>query len=108
MADKISKAHVVRPGRNTIFGKFTHKEIPGKIIFEDDKCLAFRDISPQAPTHFLVVPKNLIAQFSQDQNSDDALLGYLIIVGNKCATQLGLTRGYRIVVNEGPDGGQSV
>ncbi|XP_061481573.1 adenosine 5'-monophosphoramidase HINT1 [Rhineura floridana] len=108
MADEISKAQVAQPGGDTIFSKIIRKEIPAKIIFEDEKCLAFHDISPQAPTHFLVVPKKPIAQLSQVQDSDETLLGHLIIVGKKCAAELGLTRGYRMVVNEGPDGGQSV
>uniref|UniRef100_A0A7N5P577 Histidine triad nucleotide-binding protein 1-like n=1 Tax=Ailuropoda melanoleuca TaxID=9646 RepID=A0A7N5P577_AILME len=108
MADEIRKAQVAQPGGDTIFGKIIRKEIPAKIIFEDEKCLAFHDISPQAPTHFLVVPKKPIAQLSQAQDTDEDLLGHLIIVGKKCATELGLTRGYRMVVNEGPDGGQSV
>ncbi|KAH0628178.1 hypothetical protein JD844_009011 [Phrynosoma platyrhinos] len=108
MADEISKAQVAQPGGDTIFGKIIRKEIPAKIIFEDEKCLAFHDISPQAPTHFLVVPKKPVAQLSQAQDSDEALLGHLIIVGKKCAAELGLTRGFRMVINEGPDGGQSV
>ncbi|XP_007438420.1 histidine triad nucleotide-binding protein 1 [Python bivittatus] len=108
MADEIRKAQVAQPGGDTIFGKIIRKEIPAKIIFEDEKCLAFHDISPQAPTHFLVVPKKPIAQLSQVQDTDEDLLGHLIIVGKKCAAELGLTRGYRMVLNEGPDGGQSV
>ncbi|KAM6475876.1 adenosine 5'-monophosphoramidase HINT1 [Liasis olivaceus] len=108
MADEIRKAQVAQPGGDTIFGKIIRKEIPAKIIFEDEKCLAFHDISPQAPTHFLVVPKKPIAQLSEAQDTDEELLGHLIIVGKKCAAELGLTRGYRMVLNEGPDGGQSV
>ncbi|XP_029474792.1 histidine triad nucleotide-binding protein 1 [Rhinatrema bivittatum] len=108
MADEISKAQSARPGGETIFGKIIRKEIPAKIIYEDEECVAFHDISPQAPTHFLVVPKKPIAQLSDADPSDKALLGHLIIVGRKCATDLGLSRGYRLVLNEGPDGGQSV
>ncbi|KAH1169161.1 histidine triad nucleotide-binding protein 1 [Mauremys mutica] len=108
MADEIRKAQAARPGGETIFGKIIRKEIPAKIIFEDEQCLAFHDISPQAPTHFLVVPKKPIVQLSEAEDSDESLLGHLIIVGKKCAAELGLTKGYRMVVNEGPDGGQSV
>ncbi|XP_036053586.1 histidine triad nucleotide-binding protein 1 [Onychomys torridus] len=108
MADEIAKAQVAQPGGDTIFGKIIRKEIPAKIIFEDDRCLAFHDISPQAPTHFLVIPKKHISQISEAQDDDEGLLGHLMIVGKKCAADLGLNRGYRMVVNEGADGGQSV
>ena len=64
MADEITKAQAAQPGGDTIFGKIIRKEIPAKIIFEDDQCLAFHDISPQAPTHFLVIPKKHISQIS--------------------------------------------
>ncbi|XP_067425015.1 adenosine 5'-monophosphoramidase HINT1 [Emydura macquarii macquarii] len=108
MAEEIRKAQAARPGGETIFGKIIRKEIPAKIIFEDEQCLAFHDISPQAPTHFLVVPKKPIVQLSEADDSDESLLGHLMIVGKKCAAELGLTKGFRMVVNEGPEGGQSV
>ncbi|XP_069447725.1 adenosine 5'-monophosphoramidase HINT1 [Ovis canadensis] len=108
MADEIAKAQVARPGGDTIFGKIIRKEIPAKIIYEDDQCLAFHDISPQAPTHFLVIPKKHISQISAAEDDDESLLGHLMIVGKKCAADLGLKKGYRMVVNEGSDGGQSV
>ncbi|XP_014714995.2 adenosine 5'-monophosphoramidase HINT1 [Equus asinus] len=108
MADEIAKAQAARPGGDTIFGKIIRKEIPAKIIFEDDQCLAFHDISPQAPTHFLVIPKKHISQISVAEDDDESLLGHLMIVGKKCAADLGLKKGYRMVVNEGSDGGQSV
>uniref|UniRef100_A0A9L0I8D9 HIT domain-containing protein n=1 Tax=Equus asinus TaxID=9793 RepID=A0A9L0I8D9_EQUAS len=72
------------------------------------ECLAFHDISPQAPTHFLVIPKKHISQISVAEDDDESLLGHLMIVGKKCAADLGLKKGYRMVVNEGSDGGQSV
>uniref|UniRef100_A0A8V0YBC1 Histidine triad nucleotide binding protein 1 n=1 Tax=Gallus gallus TaxID=9031 RepID=A0A8V0YBC1_CHICK len=71
-------------------------------------CLAFHDISPQAPTHFLVIPKKPIVRLSEAEDSDESLLGHLMIVGKKCAANLGLTNGFRMVLNEGPEGGQSV
>ncbi|XP_075691868.1 adenosine 5'-monophosphoramidase HINT1 [Rhinoderma darwinii] len=108
MADEISKALAARPGGDTLFGKIIRKEIPANIFYEDEQCIAFHDISPQAPTHFLVVPKKAISRVSEADPSDEALLGHLIIVGKKCAADLGLTNGFRMVVNEGPDGGQSV
>ena len=79
-----------------------------EIIYEDDQCLAFHDIFPQAPTHFLVIPKKHISQISASEDDDESLLGHLMIVGKKCAADLGLKKGYRMVVNEGSDGGQSV
>ncbi|NXO22722.1 HINT1 protein, partial [Cisticola juncidis] len=108
MADEISKAQAARPGGDTIFGKIIRKEIPANIIYEDEQCLAFHDISPQAPTHFLVIPKKPIVRLSEAEDSDESLLGHLMIVGKKCAADLGLTKGFRMVVNEGPEGGQSV
>uniref|UniRef100_A0A2K5BXL6 HIT domain-containing protein n=1 Tax=Aotus nancymaae TaxID=37293 RepID=A0A2K5BXL6_AOTNA len=91
---------VVGPGGDTIFRKIIRKEIPAKIIFEDDRCLAFHDISPQVPTRFLVIPKKHISQISAAEDDDESLLGHLIIVDKKCAADLGL--------NKGSDGGQSV
>ncbi|KAG2466511.1 HINT1 protein, partial [Polypterus senegalus] len=81
---------------------------PGGDALSCPGCIAFHDVAPQAPTHFLVVPKKPIDQLSKVEDSDAALLGHLIIVAKKCATQVGLSKGYRLVVNEGPDGGQSV
>ncbi|KAL0963192.1 hypothetical protein UPYG_G00350920 [Umbra pygmaea] len=108
MADEVAKAQVAQPGGDTIFGKIIRKEIPANIFFEDDQCIAFHDVAPQAPTHFLVVPKRQIVQLSKAEDSDAAILGHLMIVAKKCAEQVGLSKGYRLIVNEGPDGGQSV
>ncbi|XP_027624183.1 histidine triad nucleotide-binding protein 1-like [Tupaia chinensis] len=117
MADEIAKAQVARPGGDTIFGKIIRKEIPAKIIFEDDWCLAFHGISSQVPTHFLVIPKKYISgtskkrnifQISEAEDDDESLLGHLMIVVKKCATDLGLTKGCRMMVNEDSEGRQSV
>ncbi|XP_035519067.1 histidine triad nucleotide-binding protein 1 [Morone saxatilis] len=108
MADETAKAQAAQPGGDTIFGKIVRKEIPANLIYEDDQCVAFPDISPQAPTHILVVPKKPIVQLSQAEESDAALLGHLMIVAKKCAQDAGLSKGYRIVINDGPEGGQSV
>nr|XP_046146558.1 histidine triad nucleotide-binding protein 1 [Oncorhynchus gorbuscha] len=108
MADEIAKAQVAQPGGDTIFGKIIRKEIPAKILFEDDQCIAFHDVTPQAPTHFLVVPRKPIVQLSKAEDSDAALLGHMVIVAKKCAEQIGLPKGYRLILNDGPDGGQSV
>ncbi|KAK5975707.1 Histidine triad nucleotide-binding protein 1, partial [Trichostrongylus colubriformis] len=95
---------------DTIFGKIIRKEIPAKIIYEDDEVLAFHDVSPQAPVHFLVIPKKRIAmlQEAEDTVVDQALLGKLMLTAAKVARDLGLENGYRVVVNNGRDGCQSV
>jgi len=92
----------------TIFKRIIDKEIPAKILFEDELCLAFHDIGPQAPTHVLVIPKQEISSLSAAGSEDAALLGHLLLVVKKLAEQLGLAGGYRVVINCGPDGGQSV
>ena len=92
----------------TIFKKIIDKEIQAKLVHEDDQCLAFHDVGPQAPTHVLVIPKREISSLAEAADSDAALLGHLLLVASKLAVQLGLTSGYRIVINCGPDGGQSV
>ncbi|KAM6916340.1 adenosine 5'-monophosphoramidase HINT1 [Xenentodon cancila] len=108
MADETAIAQVAQPGGDTIFGKIVRKEIPAQFIYEDDQCVAFPDVAPQAPTHILVVPKKPIVQLSKAEESDAALLGHMMMVAKKCAAEAGLTKGYRIVINDGPDGGQSV
>jgi histidine triad (HIT) family protein len=92
----------------TIFKRIIDKEIPADIIYEDDQCLAFRDISPQAPTHVLVIPKKEIASVAALADEDQALVGHLYLVIRNIASELGLDRGYRVVVNCGADGGQAV
>jgi len=92
----------------TIFKRIIDKEIPAKLVYEDDLCLAFHDIGPQAPTHVLLIPKQEIASLAAAADSDAALLGHLLVVARKLAEQLNLASGYRVVINCGPDGGQSV
>jgi histidine triad (HIT) family protein len=92
----------------TIFKRIIDKEIPAKIIYEDDRCLAFHDVAPQAPTHVLVIPKQEIASLSVLADADADLLAHLLLVIRDLATTLNLDGGYRVVVNCGPDGGQSV
>jgi len=93
---------------STIFKKIIDREIPAKIAYEDDRCLAFHDVAPQAPTHVLVVPKKEIASLDDLSNEDEALVGHIYSVIRKLAAELGLASGYRVVVNCGRDGGQSV
>ncbi|MDP1537959.1 MAG: histidine triad nucleotide-binding protein [Burkholderiales bacterium] len=92
----------------TIFGKIIRREIPADIIYEDDQCLAFRDVNPQAPTHVLVIPKQEIPRLADAQSEDQALLGHLLLVAGEVARQLGVSDAYRLVVNNGADAGQSV
>ncbi|XP_057555773.1 adenosine 5'-monophosphoramidase HINT1-like [Hippopotamus amphibius kiboko] len=108
MADEITKAQAARPGSNTIFRKIVRKEIPAKIVHADDQCLASRDISPQAPTHFLVIPKKHTSRTSAAECGDESLLGHFMTVGKKCAADLGPRKGHGVVVSEGSDGGPSL
>jgi histidine triad (HIT) family protein len=92
----------------TIFQRIIDKEIPAKIIHEDDRCLAFHDVAPQAPVHVLVIPKKPITSLAALNDSDSELIGHMSLVIRNLAKQLQLDRGYRVVVNCGRDGGQSV
>lgn len=92
----------------TIFQKIIDREIPADIVFEDDLCLAFRDVSPQAPVHVLVIPKKPVESIDQLVDEDAALLGHLWLVIRNLANELQLADGYRVVVNCGKDGGQTV
>ena len=93
---------------STIFNKIIDKQIPADIVYEDDLCLAFRDINPQAPTHVIVIPKREIASLQQLAPGDEPLTGHLLVIVRQIAEQLGLANGYRIVINCGADGGQTV
>ena len=93
----------------TLFEKIIAREIPADIVYEDDQVLAFRDISPQAPTHVLVIPKKVIPRIAAADDSDQALLGHLLLKARNVAAELGLAdSGYRLVINNGRDGGESV
>ena len=92
----------------TIFKRIIDKEIPANIVYEDDICMAFHDVSPQAPVHVLVIPKKEIVSTDQLTEDDAVLLGRIYGVIRKLAKELGLANGYRVVTNCGEDGGQSV
>jgi histidine triad (HIT) family protein len=92
----------------TLFTKIIKREIPADIVYEDDLCLAFRDINPQAPTHVLLIPKKEIPRLVDAQPEDAALLGHLMLTANKIAQQLGVGDAFRLTVNNGADAGQSV
>uniref|UniRef100_A0A7S4DAD2 HIT domain-containing protein n=1 Tax=Heterosigma akashiwo TaxID=2829 RepID=A0A7S4DAD2_HETAK len=93
----------------TIFDKIIAKEIPADVLYEDDKCLAFRDINPAAPTHFLVIPKQRegLTQLRNATEDHVGLLGHLMLVAGRVAKEQGL-EGFRVVVNDGAQGGQEV
>lgn len=108
MSDEVQKAQEAGEAGDTIFGKILRKEIPCNFIYEDDLAVAFHDLMPQAPTHFLVIPKKTISMLSKTSHDDEALLGHLLLVGNKVAADLGMENGYRVVINNGKHGAQSV
>ena len=93
---------------DTIFGKIIRREIPADIVYEDDLTLAFKDINPQAPTHILVIPKKPIPRLSEATATDTDLMGHLLMSVKKVAEIANLTNGYRVVINNGADGGQTV
>lgn len=91
----------------TIFTKIINKEIPAKIVFEDEHVLAFEDINPQAPVHILVIPKLEIARVANCNDNDATLLGKLLLTAARIAKEKNMD-GYRLVINNGQDGGQTV
>ena len=93
----------------TIFQRIIDKEIPAKLVHEDDLCIAIHDVHPQAPVHVLVIPKRLVPRVGEASAADKALLGHLLLTAAAVARNLGIAEsGYRIVINNGPDGGESV
>ena len=92
----------------TLFEKIIAREIPADIVYEDDLVLAFRDIKPQAPVHVLIVPKRVLPRLLDAKASDRELLGDLLLAAAEVAKKLELKNGFRVVVNSGPDAGESV
>ena len=92
----------------TIFSKIINREIPADIVYEDELCIAFRDVNPQAPTHVLLIPKKEIPRLVDAKAEDAALLGHLLLTANKIAQQSGVGEAFRLTVNNGADAGQSV
>jgi histidine triad (HIT) family protein len=92
----------------TIFQRIIDREIPARIEHEDDQCIALHDIQPQAPVHLLIIPKRLIARVGAAETGDQALLGHLLLVAGAIARKLNLGSGFRLVINQGPHGGESV
>ena len=92
----------------TLFEKIINKEIPAEILYEDDISIVIKDISPQAPTHLLIIPKKVIPKLSDATDEDQDILGRLMLLAGKIADQLGLDETFRLVVNNGAKAGQSV
>lgn len=92
----------------TIFSKIISREIPADIVHEDERCLAFRDINPQAPVHILVIPKKPLAMLSNAGPDDEALLGHLLTISRKVAVDQGHGDSFRLVINNGAGAGQEV
>ena len=92
----------------TIFTKIINKEIPADIVYEDDLCLAFRDINPQAPVHILIIPKKNLAQLNDAGIEDQRLMGHLMLVSRMVAEQEGVADAYRLVLNNGAGAGQEI
>ena len=92
----------------TLFQKICAREIPSAIVYEDDQVVAFKDVNPKAPTHILIVPRQPIPRVAEAGPEDQALLGHLLLKAAEVASKAGLSDGYRLVINNGRDGGESV
>jgi histidine triad (HIT) family protein len=107
-ADYTNLRETMTQGSETLFAKIIRREIPADIVYEDELALAFRDIHPQAPVHILVIPKQPLPKLADAQMEDQALLGHLLLTVKAIAAQEGLANGYRVVINTGDEGGQTV
>jgi histidine triad (HIT) family protein len=92
----------------TLFQRIIDREIPAKIEYEDDRCIAIHDIQPKAPVHLLLIPKKPIPRVSEATAADEATLGHLVVVAGEIAKRLKLDGGFRLTVNSGPDAGETV
>ena len=92
----------------TLFEKIIAREIPAAIVYEDDLVLAIRDINPQAPAHVLIFPKKVIPRIGEANAGDQQLLGHILLKADEVAKKLDLKSGYRLVINNGADGGETV
>ncbi|GAB1604026.1 uncharacterized protein LOC115219148 [Argonauta hians] len=110
MDPETTKAQTAAAGdaSQTIFGKIIRREIPTTFVYEDDKCVAFDDLNKQAPVHILIIPKKPISQISTASDEDEAILGHLLIVAKKLSKTHTDGNGFRLVINDGKNGGQSV
>ena len=92
----------------TLFEKIVAREISAAIVYEDDLVLVIRDINPQAPVHVLIFPKKMIPRIAEAKAENERLLGHILLKAAEVAKQLNLTGGYRLVINNGTDGGETV
>jgi histidine triad (HIT) family protein len=92
----------------TVFEKIIDRDIPAAFVYEDDLVVAFRDLNPQAPTHVLIVPRKPIPRLAEASPADHRLIGHLLMKAAEIAGRLGLNQGFRLVINNGPDGGETV
>ena len=97
-------------GRNvtTVFTRIINRELPADVVYEDDRCIVFKDIHPQTPTHVLIVPKKEIPRLADAAQEDEALLGHLLLTAGKVARQLGVDDAFRVMIANGADAGQTV
>jgi len=93
---------------STLFEKIINREIPADLLYEDEVCVAFRDVNPQAPTHVLIVPRKPLDRVANAEEGDQAMLGHLLLVARKVAEQLDCREAFRLVINNGAEVGQSV
>ena len=93
---------------DTLFAKIINRQIPADIVYEDEQCLAFRDVNPQAPVHILLVPKKPLDMLSNATAEDQALLGHMLLVVGKITRDLKVDGAFRLVINNGKEGGQAV
>jgi len=91
-----------------IFCDIAQKKIPSKIVHEDEHAIAFHDVAPKAPAHILVIPRRHLDDLDQAKEEDIQMLGHLLLIASRVAKDAGLVRGYRVVINRGSDGGQTV
>ena len=108
MMDASQSVKLLLVAEKTLFQKIMDREEPGDILYEDDQCVALRDINPQAPTHVLIVPRKPIPTLDALTEDDEALVGHLFLIAQKVAAEEGLSDGYRTVFNNGPDARQTV
>ena len=92
----------------TLLERIDRGEIPSDKVYDDDQCFVIRDISPQAPVHLLVIPKRVVRRLGEAEANDVELLGHLLLVAARVARESGLSSGYRVIINNGPDGGETV
>jgi len=92
----------------TIFQKIMDGEVPGEKVYEDEQCAVLRDIDPQAPEHLLVVPRKVIPRLEKAEAGDGALLGHLLLTAGEVARREGFAEGFRVVINNGKEAGESV